>query len=82
MVSFYAKDARTIPSILKNVKLALFAESSGGVESLITYPSAQTRDAIPEETRLSTGVNEKLPLLSVGIENPCDIIADLSNALE
>jgi cystathionine gamma-synthase len=81
MVSFYVKDARTIPSILKNVKLVLFAESLGGVESLITYPLAQTHDAIPENMRLSAGVNEKLLRLSVGIENPDDIIADLSVAL-
>jgi cystathionine gamma-synthase len=82
MVSFYVKDARTIPSILKSVKLILFAESLGGVESLITYPLVQTHDAIPEAMRLSAGVNEKLLRLSVGIENPDDIIADLSGALE
>jgi cystathionine gamma-synthase len=82
MVSFYVKDARIIPSILKNVKLVLFAESLGGVESLITYPLAQTHDAIPEDMRLSVGINEKLLRLSVGIEHPDDIIADLDAALQ
>ncbi|MDR2792750.1 MAG: PLP-dependent aspartate aminotransferase family protein [Treponema sp.] len=81
MISFYVKDARIIPSILKAVKLVLFAESLGGVESLITYPLVQTHDAIPEEMRLSAGINEKLLRLSVGIENPDDIIADLDAAL-
>ncbi|MDR2193945.1 MAG: PLP-dependent aspartate aminotransferase family protein [Treponema sp.] len=81
MVSFYLKEARMIPSILSNIKLVLFAESLGGVESLITYPLIQTHDAIPEAMRRSTGVNEKLLRLSVGIENPDDIIADLDAAM-
>jgi cystathionine gamma-synthase len=82
MVSFYVHDKAEVEKVLKKVSLILFAESLGGVESLITYPLTQTHGAIPEAMRLSAGVNDKLLRLSVGIENPVDIIADLEQALE
>ncbi|MDR0389948.1 MAG: PLP-dependent aspartate aminotransferase family protein [Spirochaetaceae bacterium] len=82
MISFYLKDERDVPVILKEIKLILFAESLGGVESLITYPLVQTHGAIPEAMRLSAGVNSRLMRLSVGLEDTEDIIADLSQALE
>lgn len=81
MVSFYLKDADHVPSLLKNLSLILFAESLGGVESLITYPLVQTHSAIPPEMRAASGVNERLMRLSVGIENCDDLIADLDQAL-
>jgi cystathionine gamma-synthase len=80
MISFYLKDAGNVPLVLRNVSLILFAESLGGVESLITYPLVQTHGAIPEAMRLSAGVNDRLMRLSVGIEDPDDIIADLKKA--
>ena len=60
----------------------MFAESLGGVESLITYPVIQTHSAIPEELRQRIGVTDTLLRLSVGIEAVEDIIADLEQALE
>ncbi|MDR3343190.1 MAG: PLP-dependent aspartate aminotransferase family protein [Treponema sp.] len=80
MISFYVRDAADVPVLLKSVSLILFAESLGGVESLITYPLVQTHSAIPEAMRLSAGVNNRLLRLSVGIENPEDLIADLAAA--
>jgi cystathionine gamma-synthase len=58
----------------------MFAESLGGVESLVTYPLVQTHAAIPEAMRLAAGVNDRLIRLSVGIEAADDLIADLQNA--
>jgi cystathionine gamma-synthase len=81
MISFYLKDAAFVPALLKNISLILFAESLGGVESLITYPLVQTHEAIPETMRLSAGVNGRLVRLSVGIEDPADLIEDLRRAL-
>jgi cystathionine gamma-synthase len=81
LVSFYVKDPKDVEKVLKKVSLILFAESLGGVESLITYPLAQTHGAIPEAMRLAAGVNDRLLRLSVGIEDPADIIADLEQAL-
>jgi cystathionine gamma-synthase len=80
MISFYLKDAENVQLVLRQVSLILFAESLGGVESLITYPLVQTHGAIPEAMRLSAGVNDRLMRLSVGIEDPDDIIADLKKA--
>jgi cystathionine gamma-synthase len=82
MISFYVKDKPLVERVLKKVKVILFAESLGGVESLVTFPLVQTHGAIPEAMRLAAGVNDRLLRLSVGIENPADIIADLEQALE
>jgi cystathionine gamma-synthase len=80
MISFYLKKPPDAEVLLRSVSLILFAESLGGVESLITYPLVQTHGAIPEAMRLSAGVNDRLMRLSVGIEDAGDIIADLDRA--
>ncbi|MDR1252128.1 MAG: PLP-dependent aspartate aminotransferase family protein [Treponema sp.] len=82
MVSFYLKNTRDAAVILRSVSLILFAESLGGVESLITYPLVQTHSAIPEQMRLSAGVNDRLMRFSAGIEDSDDLIADLSAAFK
>ncbi|MDR2467695.1 MAG: PLP-dependent aspartate aminotransferase family protein [Spirochaetaceae bacterium] len=81
MISFYLNDERKVEPLLRRVKLILFAESLGGVESLITYPYVQTHAAIPDAMRRAAGVNERLIRLSVGIEDAQDLIADLDQAL-
>jgi cystathionine gamma-synthase len=81
MVSFYLKDKADVPRLLKNIRLILFAESLGGVESLMTYPLTQTHNAIPQAMRESAGVTERLMRLSAGIEDSADIVADLEQAL-
>lgn len=82
MISFSVSDAAFVPIILASVRLVLFAESLGGVESLITYPMTQTHAAIPEEYRRRVGVDDRLLRLSVGIEDVRDLIADLGAALD
>lgn len=67
--------------ILEHVKLIQFAESLGGTESLITYPTTQTHGAIPEEERIARGITGRLLRLSIGLENPDDLIADLAQAM-
>ena len=81
MVSFYLKDAAKVPDVLKRLKLILFAESLGGVQTLITYPIVQTHASIPESMRREVGVDERLLRLSVGIEDVDELIADLAQAL-
>ncbi|MDR1279027.1 MAG: PLP-dependent aspartate aminotransferase family protein [Treponema sp.] len=80
MISFYVKNPADVAVLLRSLSLILFAESLGGVESLITYPLAQTHGAIPEPMRIAAGVTEKLVRLSAGIENAEDIISDLDQA--
>lgn len=55
--------------------------SLGGVESIATYPVASAASPIPEEDRKALGITEDLIRLSVGLEDPQDIIEDLAQAL-
>lgn len=80
-LSFRVKDKELIPKILERVKIIRFAESLGGVETLITYPITQTHSEIPEDIKKRLGVDEYLLRLSVGIENIDDLIKDLDNAI-
>lgn len=80
--SFRLKDARLVAPVLRNIRLIAFAESLGGVESLMTYPAVQTHADIPAEIRAKVGVDDKLLRFSVGIEHADDLIADLAQALE
>lgn len=80
--SFKMKDARLIEPILRHLKLIAFAESLGGVESLMTYPAVQTHADIPEQIRRAVGVDDRLLRFSVGIEHADDLIADLGQAIE
>lgn len=80
-LSFRVKDKDLVPQILNNVQVIRFAESLGGVETLITYPITQTHSEIPEDIKKRLGVDEYLLRLSVGIENVEDLISDLENAI-
>ncbi len=82
MISFEVDSEKTAVQILEKVELILFAESLGGVETLITYPMLQTHADVPRCEREERGINERLLRISLGIENIEDIIADLKQALE
>lgn len=81
MISFEVECEQTAMQILERVALIQFAESLGGVETLITYPCLQTHADIPKEEREAKGINEKLLRLSVGLESAQDLIDDLKQAL-
>lgn len=81
MISFRVNSAQTAAQVLERIKLITFAESLGGVETLLTYPMLQTHADVPEEERKRLGITDTLLRLSVGIENVDDLIADLEQAL-
>ncbi|MYL72589.1 methionine biosynthesis PLP-dependent protein [Halobacillus litoralis] len=81
MLSFRLQSEEWIDPFLRNLNLISFAESLGGVESLITYPATQTHADIPEETRISYGVCNRLLRFSVGVEHIDDLIQDLDYSL-
>lgn len=81
MISFTTDTAETARQILERVKLISYAESLGGVESLITYPMLQTHGDVPAPVRERLGITETFLRLSVGIENVDDLIADLAQAM-
>ena len=82
MISFTVDSEERAVHILEHVRVIQFAESLGGVESLITYPMTQTHAAIPVEIREAKGINARLLRLSVGIEGVEDLLADLEQAAE
>jgi cystathionine beta-lyase/cystathionine gamma-synthase len=81
MLSFETDTVDTATALLNRVSTIQYAESLGGVESLITYPYTQTHADVPEDERRERGINERLLRLSVGIEATADLIADLEQAL-
>jgi cystathionine gamma-synthase len=82
ILSFKVKDARSVEPVLRSIRLIAFAESLGGVESLMTYPAVQTHADIPEEIRRAIGVDDRLLRFSVGIEHIDDLIEDISHAFD
>jgi cystathionine gamma-synthase/cystathionine gamma-lyase len=82
MVSFTLKGgAEAAYAAVQKTEVFSFAESLGGVESLITHPATMTHAAIPREQREARGVTDGLLRLSVGIEDKEDLIADLDRAI-
>lgn len=81
MISFAVDSFATVKKILKNVDMVMFAESLGGTETLITYPTTQTHEDTPPRLKEELGITDCFLRLSVGIENVEDIIADLDRAI-
>jgi cystathionine beta-lyase/cystathionine gamma-synthase len=82
MVSFKVQTPELAKAVLGRLQLIAFAESLGGVESLLTYPLAQTHAEMPKELIRRTGLDDRLLRLSVGIEAVEDLQEDLRQALE
>ena len=81
MISFTVDSVETVKKILKNVDMIMFAESLGGTETLITYPTTQTHEDTPKDIKEKLGITDCFLRMSVGIENAQDIIADLDRAM-
>ena len=81
MISIEVESESLAKKILKDVKVFQYAESLGGVDSLITYPMLQTHADVPKEEREKRGINERFLRISVGIENIKDLILDLKQAI-
>ena len=81
MLSFAVDSHETALKLLQNVRVATFAESLGGPETLITLPALQTHRDVAESERLRLGITDSLLRMSVGLENADDLIADLNQAL-
>ena len=77
MLTFQLESKEFALSILEKVRMIKFAESLGGVETLITYPTTQTHADVPQEIREKNGITESTLRMSVGIENVNDLIYEL-----
>jgi cystathionine beta-lyase/cystathionine gamma-synthase len=82
MVSFaFDGNLADVDTFARSLRVFSLAESLGGVESLCCHPTSMTHGSIPKEERERRGVTDTLLRLSVGIEDPADLIADLDQAL-
>jgi O-succinylhomoserine (thiol)-lyase len=83
MLSFEVKGEKSdTERVCTQTNLFLLAESLGGVESLICAPDCMTHLSMEESARRAAGITTQTIRLSIGIENPDDLIADLKQALE
>lgn len=81
VLSFELKNEALFRKFIKNVKIPVFAVSLGAVESILSYPAKMSHAAMPEAERLQRGISNQLLRLSVGLENPEDLIADFTAAI-
>jgi cystathionine beta-lyase/cystathionine gamma-synthase len=69
-------------AVVEATRVFSLAESLGGVESLIGHPALQTHAAVDPDRRRAMGITDGLVRLSVGIEDPRDLIDDVAQALD
>jgi O-succinylhomoserine sulfhydrylase len=68
-------------AVLNRLKLIAISNNLGDAKSLITHPATTTHQRFPAEERARLGITDDLLRLSVGLEDPEDLIADLEQAL-
>ncbi|MBX2859676.1 MAG: PLP-dependent transferase, partial [Vampirovibrio sp.] len=82
MISFeLAGGEPEIIQLVNHLQLFSLAESLGGFESLIAHPATMTHSAMDPEARRTAGISDQLFRISIGLETPEDLLADLSKAL-
>lgn len=82
MITFDLDTKEHAIALLEKVRMIKFAESLGGVETLITYPATQTHADVPVEIREKNGITDSTLRLSVGIEDSKDLIAELEGVFK
>ena len=82
IVSFELPTVDMTHTFLRSVRLPLLAISLGGVESILSYPTTMSHASVPLKERLAMGVTDTLVRLSVGLEDPQDLIEDFEHALK
>ncbi|MDW7615113.1 cystathionine beta-lyase [Peribacillus simplex] len=81
VLSFELESEEVFRSFVNTVELPVFAVSLGAVESILSYPAKMSHAAIPADEREKRGITNSLLRLSVGLENPDDLIKDFDAAL-
>jgi cystathionine beta-lyase len=82
VLSFELANEDALRTFLANVKIPVFAVSLGAVESILSYPAKMSHAAMPQEEREKRGITNSLVRLSVGLENPDDLMKDFSQAFK
>ncbi len=81
VLSFDLGDGQRVRQVLSRVRLPLVAVSLGAVESILSYPAKMSHAAMPPSERAKRGVTDGLLRLSVGLEDPDDLLEDLERAI-
>ncbi|PTX64820.1 cystathionine beta-lyase [Melghirimyces profundicolus] len=81
VLSFDLGDKERVREVLSAVKIPIVAVSLGAVESILSYPARMSHAAMPPEERTRRGVTDGLLRLSVGLEDPDDLLEDLDRAI-
>jgi cystathionine beta-lyase/cystathionine gamma-synthase len=81
MISIELGSIERARRFVEAVRLFALAESLGGVESLIGHPASMTHASVPPAMREAMGLTDGLVRLSVGIEDPDDLVGDIEAAL-
>jgi methionine-gamma-lyase len=80
--SLYLKGGeREAFAFLDSLKIAKLAVSLGGTETLASAPAAMTHLSVPDERKAALGISDNLVRISIGVEDPGDLIADFDQAL-
>ena len=82
IIAFELAEDYDVLAFSRAVKMIVFGESLGGVESILTHPATMTHASIPEDIRARVGITDRLLRLSVGIEDASDILRDLEHAFD
>ena len=81
MISVAVDSEETVKRVLRDTDMIMFAESLGGTETLVTYPTTQTHEDTPLDIKEKLGITTRFLRLSIGIEDADDIINDLARAM-
>jgi cystathionine beta-lyase/cystathionine gamma-synthase len=82
MITFFLRgDLAAVRRVLERVRVFQLAESLGAVESLVNHPAIMTHASVAPEMRAKLGITDDMIRLSVGIEDPDDLVEDLDRAL-
>ena len=81
LISFTIKGGKkNAQRLMDELQLIKIAVSLGDAETLVQHPATMTHSVVPEKERMEMGITDGLLRLSVGLENPADLIKDLENA--
>ena len=82
VIGFRLKDETKAQAFVDALTLPLVSVSLGGVETILSHPATMSHAAVPEEVRNERGITFGLFRLSVGLEQPEELIADIDYALK
>jgi cystathionine gamma-synthase len=82
IVTFDVGTEAAVRALVEGLDFFCLAESLGGVESLVSHPATMTHASMPEDIRSAAGITDGMLRLSLGVEDPADLVADLSAGLD